>query len=388
MRFGETMIQIHLYQSSLTNETRILKITKSIESSRVFSRIVVCGVRSEDTRPKESVSSVIAFHRYGPARTGFWKKVPAFRAVQLALWAIEVLVSWTLLCREKIGCVNAHSLVCLPLCWFIARYHGAKLVYDTHELETETNGASGFRKKVSKWLERFLIYRVDWVVLVTPQIEAWYRAEYSIQNCCTVRNIPSISVEEWKGNLRQQCGIPQEELIFCYVGLFAKGRGSEAVVEAFSKIKKGHVVFVGFGPLEPDLRKAAAQNPRVHVLPAVPPQQVVSFCKQIDIGFALGEKVGLSYEYSLPNKLFEYLAAGAPVIVSNIESQMKFVEEFQVGWVSPVSSSDLLATVEAITQEQFQTAKKHVAATATKLSWDSEMSKTLWWYREMCTEVQ
>ena len=84
-----------------------------------------------------------------------------------------------------------------------------------------------------------------------------------------------------------------------------------------------HCIFMGYGALVPKVRQLAATSPNVHLLPAVHPQDVLSFTVGADVGVILVQKVSLSYYYSLGNKFFEYLMAGLPVIASDFPEMSK-----------------------------------------------------------------
>ena len=62
---------------------------------------------------------------------------------------------------KDIDMINIHALSLLPLGYILKILYGAKLIYDTHELETETNGSKGIRKKLSKWIFQLLKWKVS-----------------------------------------------------------------------------------------------------------------------------------------------------------------------------------------------------------------------------------
>src|SRR5690606_29052144 len=90
--------------------------------------------------------------------------------------------------KKNIKVVNVHSLGLLPLGYVLKKLYKAKLVYDAHELETETNGSKGFRQKLSKWLEKKLIHKADMTLVVSESIADWYANEYNIARPPVVLN--------------------------------------------------------------------------------------------------------------------------------------------------------------------------------------------------------
>ena len=143
------MINLHIYPSPFTRESRILRETAVIAEHCLFDRIIMVGVCAPGLPDRERVDDRREIWRFPrDARSGLVGKL-------LTTWRWAGLV-YQAFRREKVGCVNCHSLPVLGLCVKLARATRAKLVYDTHELETETNGLGGLRKLLSKIVERRL----------------------------------------------------------------------------------------------------------------------------------------------------------------------------------------------------------------------------------------
>jgi glycosyltransferase involved in cell wall biosynthesis len=152
-----------------------------------------------------------------------------------------------------------------------------------------------------------------------------------------VRNVP----ERTEGApiptslLRERLGIPESEFVLLYQGVLAPGRGIELLINAFENVPADrHLVFLGFGPLEERIRQLAAVRGNVHFHPAVSPAELRQFTASADVGLVQTEDSCLSYHLSLPNKLFEYLEAGIPVLSSDLPCPRAVVERFQCGWVA------------------------------------------------------
>ena len=122
--------------------------------------------------------------------------------------------------------------------------------------------------------------------------------------------------------LRAAAGIGPAEPVVVYHGRFAVERGIERLAESMLEpgLEAAHLVLLGYGPLEPALRSLAAEprfGGRVHVLPAVPPDELLDTIATADVEAMAIEPSTLNHRSSTPNKLFESLAAGVPVVASD-----------------------------------------------------------------------
>lgn len=376
---------LHIYQSPLTHESRILKITKSIADAGVFDKIVVAGVWQEGLPYDEALDKIRSIRRIrtrirGQSSLIFWKIV---RTVEWMIRAYREAI------QMRPDCVNCHSLVVLPLGVAIKRRLGCRLIYDTHELETETSVTTGFRRRIAKWLERTLISTADHVVVVGDEIGNWYRKAYPGTKVSVVRNVPmSQQGPVYRGTaIRKRFGIRAEEMVFLYQGLIDDGRGIDLLCRVFSRLSPNkHVVFMGYGSLVSQVEEAAARHGNIHYHPAVAPGQVSLYTGEADVGLSLIENVSLSYYYSVPNKLFEYINCGVPVIVSDFPEMSRIVDEHLVGWKTDLSEESVQHLIDGITREGLAERTPIVMACRGRFVWENEVPNLLEIYGELFPE--
>jgi glycosyltransferase involved in cell wall biosynthesis len=248
-------------------------------------------------------------------------------------------------------------------------------VYDAHELESHANGLSPFRSLLTRWLERIWIAGADKTVTVCTSIADWYGQEYSMERPAVIRNVPERADYDVGQStvLRELHGISDDHLLFLYQGALAPGRGVEDLLKVFSLALHGkHLVLMGYGPLEDEVLAMAERSSNIHFQPAVPPSEVLHYTASADIGLCLIENTCLSYYYSLPNKLFEYLLAGLPVMVNDMPEQRRIVEKFRCGWVVPASLPEQTALIESIDAGDLARYKSGAAKAAEAFDWDIE----------------
>ena len=173
-------------------------------------------------------------------------------------YARVVLAIYRFLKKEKIVCINCHSLPVLPLCVALKKRHKCKLIYDTHELETETDGSSGIRKLLSKLVEKILIRYVNETITVCNSIAEWYSQAYGLQNVWVVKNVPhrqDIPPDKSRF-LREKFKIPDDHIVFLYQGVLNQVRGTDFLLRVFSEIGADkHIVFMGFGSSLDEVKK-------------------------------------------------------------------------------------------------------------------------------------
>ena len=125
-------------------------------------------------------------------------------------------------------------------------------------METERNGLTGIKKVFSKKIEKYCIGYCDHIFVVGDKINRWYKNHYKLKNniITTIFNFPNL-VNQSKTqsiDIRVQNKIPNNRLIFVYVGLMINGRGLEELITAFDQ-SLHHLVLIGYGPRWTKLEK-------------------------------------------------------------------------------------------------------------------------------------
>jgi glycosyltransferase involved in cell wall biosynthesis len=277
----------------------------------------------------------------------------------------------------------AHDLDTLPAAWLARRRFGGRLLYDSHELFSERIAVSSAARPFWRALERWLAPRADAVVTVGDGVAAELARRYRIASPAVVRNLPA-SAPDAAGDaspLRPALGLPAEARIALYLGGLQPGRGLERLVDVAARLDDGDVVVL-MGPGHPEyvagLRERAARAgaaEQVVLAPAVPTEDVVTWAAGADVGLALIQNVSLSYFLSLPNKLFEYVAAGLPVVASDFPELRGVVEGRGLGVVCAPDDTDAIAHAIAWTlddPERHERLRAAARAAGAELTWDSE----------------
>jgi glycosyltransferase involved in cell wall biosynthesis len=179
--------------------------------------------------------------------------------------------------------------------------------------------------------------------------------------------------------LRREFAIPDSHIIFIYQGGLDKVRGTDLLLDCFSRCKKDrHIVFMGYGSEENTISLYAKKNENIHFKPAVPINDIIAHTSSANVGiFVISGDISLSYRYALPNKFYEYLFSGLPVVVSqNLELLTHEVKQNNLGWVLNTGKlEDVVEFIDNINMEMLIEKRHSVQPFAQKEGWQLEQEK-------------
>jgi glycosyltransferase involved in cell wall biosynthesis len=373
-------INIHIYPSTLEYESRILKMINAIEKSGFFNKFLVFGFWKRGYAEFEKIDDIKFLIR---VRTILNHRKRFFKLFFFIEWSARVL--YRLRC-EQIGMVNCHSLSSLPLCVLIKVWHGAILIYEPHELETESYGTSKVRIFLTRIIEKLLIKKADHVFVVSESIADWYQINYRITRPTVVFNSSNFKNVIKKNYFHKFFNLRKDKLIFLYQGLLSRGRGIDLLLESFTQRSDDQIliVFMGHGELKAKIELIAKTHKNVFFHPSVHPSRLHEYAACADFGILFTENKCLSYYFSMPNKLFDYIAAGLPVLVSNMKDISQFVCENGVGLViNFASSASINHSINKIIELDRNKLRANVRRAAIENSWVKQERKVLSVFQKM-----
>lgn len=356
---------LHLTHTDVRVDSRILKELGALGAAGVYDMHAI-GMAEHGT---EGGVDVIHAARVCSMRVFFRSMRWLPDLVRYVLIYIEMLFRVLvagLFIRPRL--VHCHDTPLLPAAVLLAWLCRAKVIYDAHELESDKNGQTALVSRGTYLIEKVFWGGVDGFVTVSGSIMRWYESRLSKRESALILNSPIIDAAavQVEQRFHREHGIPEQCLVFVYLGLFVPGRGVEKLLKVFAaQDVQAHIVFVGRGPLRETIERCARDNPRVHVHDAVPHDQVVSLVKSADFGVCLVERVSLSDYYSLPNKLFEYAFAGVPVLASDFPDMRELVERFGLG---ACTSEDETSITQAVLRLE-ASGRQRVSTDIASLGW-------------------
>ncbi|WP_227509764.1 glycosyltransferase [Acinetobacter pragensis] len=368
--------------NEFTNASRVLKQVNSLSQNKVFENITIIALGSEKLKEYEQLSKNVELYRIRLAT----RKLPKGLFFQLIKYVEFFIRTFFILLKVKPKVVNAHALGVLPFAVFAKYVLNALVVYDAHELETEQSAGLDLRKKLSKFLERKLIHKVDMMLVVSESIADWYVNEYSICRPSVVLNAPKQRALKENNHFREKLGIRNEQIILLYQGGLFNGRGIHLILDAFKSRNDNKIVivFMGYGELEQAIKAVMLEYNNIFFYPAVPPQIVLEYTASADLGISLIENTCLSYYYCMPNKLFEYAMAGLPILVSNMKDMSELVIKNNIGTaISNFSSDGINQAIDEFLNQDLTVMKKNAYSVACDNSWEIQEKKMLKAYNNM-----
>jgi glycosyltransferase involved in cell wall biosynthesis len=262
--------------------------------------------------------------------------------------------------EEKPWLIHAHDLTTSVMGLLAADRTGAHLVADFHEWYSENVTYSYLRREfvphprskraLFRRAERAVLAHASRVITVSEslarEIERAFQPAHSL---AVVRNVPP-----WRPrgapsvSLRTLVEAKETDFIVLYQGGLGPSRALEPIVAALAHTPPDVQLVIRGPGVErwgPSYRRLAARKgvgSRLHILPPVASDRVVEEAAGADAGIWSLKDCCLNFRFALPNKLFEYLAAGLPVLVADLPEARAVVEKYDVGlWFDPDSARSI-----------------------------------------------
>jgi glycosyltransferase involved in cell wall biosynthesis len=266
---------------------------------------------------------------------------------------------------------HGHDLTGLVPAAACAKRRTGALVYDSHELYLEAGSAARLPRPLRRLLanyERALSRRSGLVITVNDSIADEFVKRYGIVRPVVVRNCPPKGPEPIARSaslLRRFTGTARTVLL--HHGALCEGRGIPATVAALKHLPSSFMLaLLGDGELVPWIKSTAAEpefRGRLIHHPAVPFYELPKWIAGSDIGMICLEAIDRNSYYAAPNKLFECLGAGVPVVVSNFPEMRRVVGQHDVGRACNPEDPESIA---AAVLELFRGTAEEIATRSTR----------------------
>jgi len=289
------------------------------------------------------------------------------------------------LMASRASIIFTEDIYTLPFAVIFGKLKRAKVFYDSRELFGYLAGLKGKKAKQGFWriVEKLFIKKVDYIITTGKLDSDFLIKKYKVDDPILLRNLPRYYKPKEENNLRSIFRINHNQKILLYQGVIHKGRGLHPTFKALKELKDCLLVIIGDGEFEDYYRNLAKEmgiNERVIFAGKINQNEILSYTKTADIGLSIIENMSLSYYYALPNKLFEYIMAEIPVVVSNLPQMKEIVEKYEVGKIVDLDNPDEL--VEAIRQlieneGLYNKFKENCRTASQELNWENESQKYL-----------
>jgi glycosyltransferase involved in cell wall biosynthesis len=266
---------------------------------------------------------------------------------------------------------------------------GTRLVYDSHELATERSRMGQVARRRAGRTERRGLRHTDERIWTTRTRAEYIVRRYGIPFPTLIHNVPERMEVKQGWDLRERLGIPADRRILLYQGSIQEFRGIEESIEAVTLLDRCVLVVIGYGYHRPALEEMVRRrglDDRVRFFGPIPNDELLYYTASADVGLCVIRGQSLSYRWSMPNKLFEYMMAGIPIVASDFEEMGRVVREEGVGTVcDPDDPASIAAAVRAIVDDPAAEARFRAATRVAiaKYNWDEEEKKLLALYRRL-----
>jgi len=268
--------------------------------------------------------------------------------------------------------------------WLAGTLRRKPVVYDTHEYYLEMSGLEGRPriKKVWQHIESFLFPRLKYIYTICDSFRDLYYRDYG-KTPGVVRNVPyrsaaAIDVPLPIG-LEQQ--LPKDKFFLLFQGAgINPERGVEELVLAMSRLDPGrfHLVIIGGGDNWEKIVRLVddkALGDRITLIPKIPFEQLRSVTRRAHLGLSLDKPNNINHKYGLPNKIFDYLHSGVPVLVSRLIELEKIVTAYDVGdFIENHEPEHIAAKIREISSDPalLERWKRNTARVREELNWERE----------------
>lgn len=266
--------------------------------------------------------------------------------------------------------------------YLISKIFNKKLVYDSHELFTEVPELIS-RPKIQKiWLaiENHIFPKLQNVYTVNDEIAKFYGDKYQIP-VKVIRNIaPKLKNKKIDLSLSEKIKGKDKMLILQGSGI-NKDRGAEEAIKMMKYLDHIILYIIGGGDIFDQLKdmvKELKLEDKVFILNKMPYDELMEYTKIADLGLSLDKGTNLNYEYSLPNKIFDYIQAEIPLFVSNRVVVAKIIKENEIGFVTDSHDPKVMAKqIDILLKDskQLKFWKKNLKKASDKYNWEKESKK-------------
>ncbi len=321
--------------------------------------------REEELKLKDTTVKIVRIGIKGQFSGGFKKNLKGLLGFQ------RFIYTWLKAHRAEYDIIHAYDFDTGYTALKCAKRFKKRFVYDIPDYYVDSHGMNGKPiGKVVKRLENSVINSADATVICTEERKKQI-AGASPKKLVVVHNTPNTDIE----NLNRE-NLPHERLKLVYVGIFGRARFIDKIAETVSAREDCEFHIGGFGAgMEPYFEDMAKKHSNIFYYGRIPYDKTIELEQSCDVMCAVYDPAVANHFYAAPNKFYEALLLGKPLIMARGTGMASVVEEQGIGEVIDYNADSLNSAIDRLIEN---------AATRRKISEKEEkLYKKMYSWQEM-----
>ena len=316
------------------------------------------------------------------------KQKSIFKKVLREKYRIDAVVDAIL--EEKPDVIHANDLDALIPAYIAKKKLKCRLIYDSHEICCETRYYDKYwlYDRFMKWTERHIVKRCDKMICVSHSAAAYFQKLYKIEKPLVITNCIL------KQNVLKEFPPKHDGFEVLNHGILHDSRGLEMMRDSCSSLKQYPDIKMaarGYGGIEKQLKEQVANEQLDNFLfyPSVDPNMLIPEAARSHVGVAVTLPVCLNFELSVSNRLFEYAAAGLPVVLSDIPEHRYLNEKYDFGLIITENTTEAFtqAIIRLYTDhELYNRLSNNARRLSEEINWENDFKQILETVRLMAVE--
>lgn len=280
----------------------------------------------------------------------------------------------------KADIIVSNDLDTLLPCYILSKLKKCELVYDSHEYYTESAGLIGKpnKKKIWETIEKWIYPKLNQIITVNETIANIYENKYG-KKVSIVRNIPPIFVPKKTKSKEALKLNSTSKIILLQGGFIDHDRGGIELIQAMQYITLDiQLVIIGAGqeiPKMKSLTKELNLTNKVLFISKIPSDQLIQYTLNADLGISIDKPTNLNYKFSLPNKLFDYMRAEVPILISNLPELIKIHQKYPFGLILDSHDPTHIASKieSSLNNPNYKQWKLNLSKASKEYTWENEL---------------
>lgn len=274
----------------------------------------------------------------------------------------------------------------LPALQRLRSHHGGKTVYDCRDILLRSRGYEHMPRAMTRFLGRLegrWARSADTVISVNDSYAELAARAFHVPVPRVVMNCPerTYPAADRPDRIREKLRLGPEVAIVLYQGALKADRGIEQSMDAILRVPGAVLVLLGFGKEQVRFGKLSQTDRyrgHVHVLEAVPAQELLTWSASADVLVMAIQPSSLNHRYTTPQKLFEAMAVGVPVVASDLPGMAAIVRATGSGELcDPESPASIAAALRCILEAPPETraayGRRALEAAHTQYNWETQL---------------